>query len=146
MKADTSLAHRALGRLVKFQLSLAVLLFLPAGTVLYWEGWLFWSVFGISNLAITLYFLRHDSALIRRRLAVGPRAERRLKQKILQAIASALVCVLVVVPGIDHCFHWSTLPIAVVLAAHPVFALYMLMVFLVFKENSFTSAMVVVEP
>ena len=91
---------RALGRLVKFQLSLAVSrLFLPAGTVLYWEGWLFWSVFGISNLAITLYFLRHDSALIRRRLEVGPGAERRLKQKILQAIASALVCVLVVVPG-----------------------------------------------
>jgi hypothetical protein len=108
MNTETDLSRQALGGLAKFQLALAVLLFLPAWTVRYWEGWLFWVEFGMSNLGITLYFLRHNSAFIERRMHVGAGAEHLVKQKVLQAVAGTLVCVLVMAAGVDHRFHWST--------------------------------------
>ena len=61
--------------LLRFQIILAFLLFLPAWSLHFWEAWLYWILFSVSALIITLYFLKHDPRLIERRLAVGPSAE-----------------------------------------------------------------------
>ena len=41
-----------------FQFFLALLLFLPAGTVDYPQAWAYWLVFGLATAAVTIYFLR----------------------------------------------------------------------------------------
>ena len=65
---DDDLAKRALAGFAKFQIALGVMIFLPAWSARYWQGWLYWLLFGAVCVLITLYFLRHDRALIERRM------------------------------------------------------------------------------
>jgi hypothetical protein len=76
-----SLRKRAFKGLAQFLATLAVLLFLPAWSLRYWQGWLFWFEFSLMVTLITLYFLWKDPALIERRLKAGPLAEKQKKQK-----------------------------------------------------------------
>ncbi len=131
--------------LVRFQIVLAVMLFLPAWSLRFWEGWIYWIVFSVSVLVITLYFLKHDPRLVERRLEVGPAAEPERTQKIIQAIGGLLFCALLSVPGFDHRFHWSTVAVPVVLFADVLVGLALVVVFMVFKENSHTASIVSVE-
>ena len=52
-------------------MALALLLFLPAWTLRFWEAWLYWAVFSLAVILITLHFLEHDPGLIGRRLEAG---------------------------------------------------------------------------
>jgi protein-S-isoprenylcysteine O-methyltransferase Ste14 len=141
----SDLSKKALTGLVKFQMFLALLLFLPACSLRYWEAWTYWSLFSVSVLIITVYFLRNDPRLIERRLEVGPRAEPSRTQRIIQSVASVLFVALFVVSGLDRRFHGSRLPIPVVLAADGLVLLAFLFVFLVFRENRHTAGIVKVD-
>jgi len=140
-----ALRKKALTGCIKFQLTLALFLFLPAWSLRFWEAWLYWLLFSASALILTLYFLKHDPQLIERRLEAGPVAEQEKSQKIIQAIASVLVCALFIVPGFDHRLHWSTAPTPLVLLADVSVVLGFLIVFFVFRENSYTAGTVKVE-
>src|SRR5690348_7560945 len=98
----SDLSKRAALGLVRLQLSLGLLLFLPAWSLDFWQAWIYCILFFGAVLFITLYFLKYDPALIERRIEAGPAAEREKAQKIIQAIAGVLACALVVVPGLDH--------------------------------------------
>jgi protein-S-isoprenylcysteine O-methyltransferase Ste14 len=140
------LSKTALLGFIRFQLVLGLMLFLPAWSLRFWQAWIFWGLFSGSVLFITLYFLRHDPALIQRRLAVGSTAEREKSQKIIQAIAGVLCCAVVIIPGFDHCFHWSAAPTSVVVVADAMVVLGLTTVFRVFKANTYTASTVQVEP
>lgn len=120
--------------------AMAVAIFLPAGTVVYWQGCVYWFVFLGAAVLITAYFLRHDPDLIRRRLAAGPSAEQRGTQKIVQTFASVLFLALFVVSGLDRRFGWSSVPAVAVVLADALVAVGFAIVFLVFRENSHASA------
>jgi protein-S-isoprenylcysteine O-methyltransferase Ste14 len=130
---------------VRMLVTLAVIFFVSAWTLDYWQAWLFLFLFAASILFITLYFLKHDPALIERRLNVGPRAEQRESQKIIQAIAGALLFITMLIPGFDHRFAWSSVPTPLVLIADALLLLGLLIIFRVFKENSYTASTVTVE-
>ena len=140
-----TLAKRALIGLAKFQLVLAALLFLPAWSLSYRQGWICWALYFICSLVLTLYFLRHEPALVERRLGVGPTAEKEASQKRIQAAASVFVCAVFVVSALDHNFGWSTLPRPVELAGDALVVIGFAVMFLVFRENAFAAATVKVE-
>lgn len=119
---------------------IAVMLFLPAWTLHYWQAWIFLLVFGISVFAITLYFLRADPKLIESRLRAGPVAEQQTNQKIIQSLASIFFILPFVISSLDHRFGWSHIPLFLVITGDLLVALGLLFVFLVFRENTFTSA------
>jgi hypothetical protein len=54
---------------------MAVMLFVPAWTLHFWEVWAFWLLFSVLSTAVTFYFLKHDPGLVESRLKVGPTAE-----------------------------------------------------------------------
>jgi protein-S-isoprenylcysteine O-methyltransferase Ste14 len=141
----SGLTKRALIGFVQFHVFLALLLFLPAWSLRYWEAWLYWTLFAGSGLALTLYFLKHDPSLIERRLQAGPGAEREKSQKIIQAIASLMLFPLFIIPGFDHRLHWSAVPIPIVLSADVLVVAGYLIIFFVFRENSYTAGTVKVE-
>jgi protein-S-isoprenylcysteine O-methyltransferase Ste14 len=126
-------------------LVMALMLFVSAGSIRFWQGWIYWSVFCTSVVAITIYFLKHDPNLVARRTTAGPIAEPEPIQKIIQAIASALFCALLIVPGLDHRFQWSWVWFPLVLAGNALVAISFAIIFVVFKENSFASGVVQVE-
>ena len=122
--------------------AMALLLFVPAGTIRYWQAWLFLAIFiGASSLH-TLYMTRHDPALLARRLGGGPTAEKEMAQKIIMLVLSVGFIVLLVGSGLDHRFRWSAVSPIVVVAGAVLIATGQYVIFLVFKENSFTSATV----
>jgi uncharacterized membrane protein len=102
-----TLAQRAGVRTAGFLVLLGGLTFVSAGTIHFWQGWLFWMSFSVSVVVITVYLLRCDPALVERRMRAGPRAESRALQKIVQAINLVMFVGIVIVPGLDHRFAWS---------------------------------------
>jgi protein-S-isoprenylcysteine O-methyltransferase Ste14 len=137
-----ALRRKSFAGVAFLQLVMAAALFLPAGTLRFWRAWAYQGVFLAAVVAITFHFLRHDPELIQRRLAAGPAAEARPVQRVVQALASACFVAVFVVSGLDRRFGWSSVPGPASLAADAVVAAGFAIVFLVFRENSHTSAVV----
>jgi protein-S-isoprenylcysteine O-methyltransferase Ste14 len=135
-----NLLIRAFGGLVFLVAVLALALFIPAGTLAYWQAWLFLAVWTVCIVLITGYLVRKDPALLERRVQAGPVAETSRTQQIIQSIAGLSFLLIFVMSGLDFRFHWSSVPAALVIVAELVVALGLYFVFLVFRENSFTSA------
>ena len=135
-----SLTARALRRLAALALGLGLLLFLPARTIHYWQGWLYLLVFTGSSLLLTLYLLKKDPALLRRRMSGGPTAEREPAQKLIMLFASIGFIALLVVPALDHRFGWSAVPACVALLGDILVAIGFYGIWLVYRENTFSSA------
>lgn len=133
---------QAFGGLLFLLAVLALVLFLFAGTLSYWQAWVFLAVFFISVLAITIYLMIHDPQLLERRVQAGPVAEKQKSQQIIQSLASIAFIAIFVVSSLDHRYHWSSVPLWVVLLGDVLVALGLLFVFFVFRGNSYTSAVI----
>ena len=135
-----NLTGQALLGLVQLLIMLAIFLFLPGWSLNYWQAWVFLAVFSISVSLITLYFLKKDPSLIHSRLKVGPAAEREKSRKIIQTLAGIFFILPFITSSIDHRLGWSRVPTILVLLGNILVALGLYIVFLVFRENTFTSA------
>jgi len=116
---------------------LGVLIFVPAGTLAYWQGWAFIAVFAISTNIIGVYLARNDPVLLERRRKVGPSAETRPAQKIIIALSFAVFIALLVVSALDYRFGWSEVPVWVSLLGNALVALGLMVDLRVFRENSY---------
>jgi protein-S-isoprenylcysteine O-methyltransferase Ste14 len=125
---------------------MAALLFIPAGTLHYWQAWTFLTVYFSSSLVISLYLLKEDPALLQRRMRGGPTAEKEPVQKIIMSFVSLAFIALLVVPALDHRLSWSRMSAAGALAGDVMVLLGWLGIFLVFRENSFGSATIELAP
>ena len=121
-------------------LVLALALFIPAGSLSYWQAWVYLIDWVVCVILITLYLIKNDRELLAGRVQAGPVAETQKNQKIIQSLASLCFVALFIVPGLDYRFGWSNIPSAVSLIADGFVALGFYIVFLTFKENSFTRA------
>ena len=121
---------------------LAVVLFIGAGTFRFTEAWVFLGLFAAASLAITLYLAHADPALLARRTQAGPVAETRRSQKIIQAVASLSFLSTLLVPALEHRFESAPAPLPVIVAGDAMLLSGFLVVFLVFRENTYTSAVI----
>jgi protein-S-isoprenylcysteine O-methyltransferase Ste14 len=119
---------------------MALLIFVPAGTIHFWQGWLFWSAFSASVVAISLYMLVRDPALVERRMHAGPVAESRPIQKVIQSITGICFVGMLAVGGLDHRFGWSHVPAAVAVLASATVPVSFWIIYRVFRENSFAGS------
>ena len=97
LKAQAWLALAVLG------LAMALLLFVPAGSLQYWQAWVYLSVFLGASVLTTLDLIR-DPALLKRRMRGGPTAEKEPAQRIIMLFTSLGFIALLVVPALDHRF------------------------------------------
>jgi protein-S-isoprenylcysteine O-methyltransferase Ste14 len=119
---------------------MSVLLFGSAGTIGYWQGWIYLLLFfGLSSV-ITLDLMRRDPVLLERRMKGGPTAERRPVQRFIMLMTSLGFIGLLVVPALDYRFGWSRVPLPVIVAGNVLFAVGFGFIGRVYRENSFTSA------
>jgi protein-S-isoprenylcysteine O-methyltransferase Ste14 len=139
------LTRRAFTGLIELQVAMALLLFLPAGSLSFWQGWIYWTLFSVCVVAITLYFLKYDPHLIEGRLAAGPRAEEQTSQRIIQAIAAVLFFAVLIIPGLDYRFRGSTVPRAIMALGDVLLVFSLAIIFFVFKENSYAAGTIKVE-
>jgi protein-S-isoprenylcysteine O-methyltransferase Ste14 len=142
----SSLTAKAFRTLLLLMVAIAALLFIAAGTLDYWQAWIFLLVYFALSVAITLYLAKKDPDLLARRMRGGPFAEKQTAQKIIMSFASVGFIALLAVPALDHRLGWSLMPPSVALAGDGLMALGWLGVFFVFKENTFTSATIELAP
>ena len=116
------------------------LVFVPAGTLHYWQAWTFLVFYFVPSLAITAYLMAKDPKLLARRMRGGPTAEKARAQKIIMSITSVGFIGLLVVPALDHRFGWSQMQPYAALAGDGLIAIGWIAIFFVFRENSFTSS------
>jgi len=119
---------------------MGLLLFVPAGTIRYWQAWLYLSNFTGASVLTTVYLMRNDPALLERRLRGGPTAEKRTAQRLIMLCTSIGFIALLVVPALDQRFGWSNVPLGGISAGDILVALGFYLISLVYRENTFTSA------
>ncbi len=140
-----NLNARAWLSLAALAVVMGLLLFIPARTIHYWEAWVYLSIFMGSSLLTTLYLMKKEPALLRRRMRGGPTAEKRRTQKLIMLCTSIGFVALLVVPALDHRFRWSAMPLSGIIFGDVLVAIGFYFIFLVYKENRFTSATIEVE-
>ena len=120
-------------------------LFIPAGTLNYWQAWVFVAVFEVSAQALGIYFLVHDRQLVERRMNIGPAAEQRPAQKLISAFFILGFVGFVVLPAFDHRFGWSPVGPTESVIANAMIVLSFLLFFVVMKSNSYAASTIQVE-
>jgi protein-S-isoprenylcysteine O-methyltransferase Ste14 len=135
-----NLNARAWTALAVLSAAMGLLLFVPAGSVRYWHAWVYLAIFTGASALVTLDLMRRDTALLERRLRGGPLAEKRPAQKRIMVFTLFGFLALLVVPALDYRFGWSAVPLASVIAGNALVAIGFFVIFLVYRENSFTAA------
>ena len=122
-----------------------VMLFAPAGTFHYWQGWVFLTVFALSTWIPSLYLMHTNPAALERRMHAGPGQETRLLQKIVSVIAFSSLVALIVFSAFDHRFGWSTVPASISVIGDVLVAVGLGVAMLVVIQNAYAAANVTVE-
>ena len=120
----------------------ALFLFLPAGSLVYWQAWVYLGVLFIPMIFVVNYFITRDPGLLERRMRAREKYE---TQKRIQGIAGVIFFLGFLIPGLDYRFKWSEVPVPIILAADVIVVLGYFLIFLVFRENSYTSRIIDVE-
>jgi len=124
---------------------LGFILFWPAGTFNYWQGWVFIAVFTIATIAPSLYLARTDPAALRRRMHGGPLAEARTVQKFIIVGAFGGLFGMMAFSAYDHRVGWSSVPAAVSVIGDVLIVVGLVGGVLVVVQNSYAGASVRVE-
>lgn len=125
---------------VIIMLVMGIVLFLPAGTIRFWQAWIYWSGFSAVTFFITAYFLKRSPELLSRRMKHKEKDTTKKPPAIFN-----LFFIGYFIPGIDFRFHWSSVPVWIVITANVIaIAGYIFIVF-VFNENSYASTIIQVE-
>jgi len=125
---------------IMIMIVLGAVLFVPAGTLRFWEAWIYWSGFSILTLFIAIYFSQKSPELLSRRMQHGEKVTKRKPPAFLN-----LFFLCYVVPGLDFRFHWSAVPVWLIIVSNALVFLGYIFIILVFKENSYASTTIQVE-
>jgi len=126
---------------------IGALMFAPAGSFRFWQGWAFLAMYLLFSLIFVVYFYRRDPRVIERRMETK---ESRPEQKLFQRLWMVLWTVILVLPGFDYRFGWSERMFGGVPAWLEVLSWFSLcfggwVFFYVLHYNSFGSAVIKVE-
>ena len=117
--------------------------FVPAGSLRFWQGWVFITTWFVTGLLAFAYFYKHDPELIERRLLFKEKVR---EQRRIMTFVYITWLIAFVLPGLDHRFGWSHLPLWItVFSQAVVFGGYVMTLWVV-KVNRFAARTIQVEP
>ena len=131
---------KLIAQMVGLFLGFALLLFLLAGTLYWWAGWVFLVLFFGGGIVIILWLLKNNPALLNERLTGLGKADRKAWDKRIMALLIPLYVVWVVVMPLDAVrFRWSQMPVWLQVVGGLLFCISYYTLFLTYRENSFLS-------
>jgi protein-S-isoprenylcysteine O-methyltransferase Ste14 len=131
---------------LRFLLALGVLgalLFIPAGSLRFWQGWAYMAISFVPGLFAFTYFYKHDPQLIERRMQFREKVR---EQKRIMTFVYIAWLVAFVLPGLDHRFGWSHQPLWVTIFSQAVVFGGFATTLWVAKVNRFAARTIQVEP
>ncbi|RPI16382.1 MAG: isoprenylcysteine carboxylmethyltransferase family protein [Ignavibacteriae bacterium] len=122
----------------------ALIIFLTAWSLKYWQGWVYWSLWVVWSIIVIPYFMKKDPKFIERRLS-GASKEEGKARKLVHRLMAVFSFIMIAFAGIDFQFHLSNIPVYLVIAADILIGIGFWIIFLTFKENSYASSSIQVE-
>jgi protein-S-isoprenylcysteine O-methyltransferase Ste14 len=126
-------------------LVMLALIFLPAWTLRYWQGWAFLAVYVGCSVVYIVWLARHDPALLKRRTEIGVSQEKEFIQKVVVSLLMVACVLLVVVSSLDVRFGWSSMFWVASALGDGLVAFSFYLFYLVSKSNTYAAANVRVE-
>lgn len=132
-----AMAKFALGVLL-----VGVLVFWPAGTLAFWNGWLFMGVLFIPMFLAGIVMMFKNPYLLRKRLEAK---EKEREQSLVVKLSGMMFLAGFIVAGLNFRFGWYLLPEGVSIAATVVFLASYLLYGEVLRENTYLSRTIEVQ-
>lgn len=136
------LAVKAVVRLGAGILLLLGILLLSAGTLEYWQAWIYLVVLFLMMSLVLAYLFVKDPGLLERRMKMK---EKHAEQALIVKIGSICYLLVFLIPGLDRRFAWSQIPVAIVTLADFIVLIGYGLIIFVLKENSYASRIIEVE-
>lgn len=137
-----ALIRKMLIRFAFFFPVLGLLTLLPAGTFHYWQFYAYCGLLIVPMLGVLVYFMKNDPKFLERRA----KAREKEQQQILIGMLSTLIFLAgFIVPGLDQRFAWSLVPGHITIVADIIILLGYLVIFIVFRQNSYASRIIEVD-
>lgn len=134
-----NLKRTVISRFVIAVVALSAMFFLPAGTLRYWEAWVYMAILLVPVFFALRYLLKHDPVFLERRMRTR---EKEAPQRAIIKLSFLWFFLVFIIPGFDYRFGWSQIPVAVVLVADICVLLGYGIILLVFRENRYASRVV----
>ena len=144
-KSMNSVYRQAIAQSVLGLVFFVAIVFLPAGTWRYWQGWTFLAVFAASTTAFTTYLATYDKPLLERRMKAGPWHERERSQRIIVSLIFVAFFAFIILSILDYRVGLSRVPASVSLAGDAIVIASFLGIFTVIRVNSWAASNVRVE-
>jgi protein-S-isoprenylcysteine O-methyltransferase Ste14 len=132
----------AITRLIIGFLVLGIMFFLPAGTLRYWNAWVYIGVLIIPMCIALILLIWKDPDLLERRLRMK---EKETQQKTIIRLSWVIFLLAFTIPGFDYRFGWTILPVWVVVCADLVILAGFFLFMWVMRVNSYASRIIEVE-
>ena len=133
---DKKLLIQAVGKYLSGVLLLSVLLFIPAGTLHYWNAWLLIGILFIPMFIAGIVLMVKNPELLRKRLNSK---EKETEQKSVIIFGGIMFVCGFVVAGLDYRYQWLVLPKGLVIVATVIFLFAYLIYAEVLRENTYLS-------
>ncbi len=134
-----TLVRKVLVRIILGIIILGCIFFIPAGTVRYWEAWIWLGILFIPMSFVFMYLIKNAPEIIERRLQMR---EKQKPQKLIIQLSLLTSVIAFVIPGLDHRFGWSNVPTGVVVVADLCVLAGYLFFFRVLRENAYASRII----
>lgn len=139
---DKSLLSQSLKKFSLGVVILGILLFLPAGSFRFWQGWLLMGILFVPMFTAGIILLKRNPELLRKRLNAK---EQESEQKTVVALSGMLFVAAFVLAGLNRRFAWWVLPDWAVWTAAGLFLASYLLYAEVLRENTFLSRTIEVQ-
>ncbi len=139
---NTNLLIQSLTKFLLGVVILGLLIFLPAGSLHYWQGWLLMGILFVPMFVAGLVMMSKNPELLRKRLNAKEQVK---EQKAVVALSGLLFIVSFVVAGLNWRFHWWMLPDWAVWVAAALFLVCYLLYAEVLRENTYLSRTIEVQ-
>ena len=133
---DKKTTIQAFTRFFSGVLLLGALLFIPAGTFDWWNGWLFMGLLFVPMFVAGLILMKRNPQLLRRRL--NARESEQTQRRVIAA-SGAMFAAAFILAGLNRRFGWVAVPDGVILAGAAIFLAAYLMYAEVLRENEYLS-------
>ena len=139
---DKGLLTQALAKFFLGVTVMGILLFLPAGSFRYWQGWLLMGILFVPMFAAGLVMMGKNPELLRKRLNAK---EKEAEQRTVVKLSGLLFLIAFVLAGLNWRFGWWILPNWAVWAAAGLFLGAYLLYAEVLRENTYLSRTIEVQ-
>ena len=139
---DTKLLFQAFTKFLLGIIILGVLIFLPAGSLHYWQGWLMMGILFVPMFVAGIILMVKNPELLRKRLNAK---EEEKEQKWVVALSMLMFIAAFVVAGLNWRFQWLVLPNWAVWLAAVLFLFGYILYAEVLRENTYLSRTIEVQ-